>query len=328
MRIAVIGAGAMGSVFGGLLAEGGHEVWLVDVWAEHVRAIEERGLSIEGEGRTRTVRVRATTSARDVGTADLMLVFVKSYHTRAAVKSTLPIVGEDTLVLTLQNGLGNAETIAELVGPERVVAGVTAHGATMLGPGRVRHAGVGDTHVGELSGEITPGLRELALTLSAAGIATEASADVLSLLWSKIIINVGINPLTAITGLRNGQLLDYPATEELMELAVQEAVAVAAAKGIRLMYDDPVKRVKEVARATGQNRSSMLQDLERGRPTEIDAINGAVVRAGEELGVSVPTNRVLTLLVKALEQKGPLESRPIEGRPRGVPNPVTNVKQS
>ena len=190
MRIAVVGAGAMGSLFGGLLAEAGEDVVLVDIWEEHVRAINERGLHIKGVSGDRVVRVRATTKHAEVGVVDLVLFQVKSYATEKAIRDALPMIGERTVVLTLQNGLGNVEKIAAVVGRERVLAGTTAHGATVLGPGEIYHAGRGPTVIGEVDGRITDRVKAIAATFNRAGIETEVTDNIMGAIWTKMLANV------------------------------------------------------------------------------------------------------------------------------------------
>ena len=301
MRIAVVGAGAMGSLFGGLLAEAGEDVVLVDIWEEHVRAINERGLHIKGVSGDRVVRVRATTKHAEVGVVDLVLIQVKSYATEKAIRDALPMIGERTVVLTLQNGLGNVEKIAAVVGRERVLAGTTAHGATVLGPGEIYHAGRGPTVIGEVDGRITDRVKAIAATFNRAGIETEITDNIMGAIWTKMLANVAINALTAITGLYNGELLELEETKAVMLKAVDEAVAVAKAMGIKLLVEDPHEFVLGIARATATNKSSMLQDVERGRRTEIDAINGMIVHYGRELGIPTPVNEVLVAAVKGIE---------------------------
>lgn len=305
MKVTVLGAGAMGCLFGGLLAENGIPVWLVDIWEEHVDAINQRGLTIEGIGGERVIKnIRATTDLKEVSGTDLLLVFVKSTATEAAIKGAKALVGSNTLVLTLQNGLGNVEKLQKVVGEDRVIAGVTSHGSTLLGPGHIRHAGEGDTYVGEVRGGKTGRIEGIADLFNNAGIKCSIADNILSLIWSKLVVNVGINAITAITGLRNGEILQHPGAEEILELAVNEAVEVARARGIQLQYPDPVGHVKEVCRLTAQNRSSMLQDVLNRRKTEIDMINGAVVREGQKVGVDTPVNRVLTNLVTVIQDIG------------------------
>ncbi len=305
MKIVIIGAGAMGGLFAARLAAAGEDVSVVDVWAEHVETIRTQGLILEtGEGEVRT-KPAAVTRVEDLAAcaADLVIVFVKSGMTAAAARSAQTILGPVGRVLTLQNGLGNAEMIAEVFGADRVLAGTTAQGATLIGPGRIRHGGRGDTHIGRLTGPVDDFCREAAMILSRAGIPAIAEDAVQSLIWGKLVINVGINALTALLRFTNGQLNDHAETRELVKLAVAEAVQVAAASDVRLPYDNAVEKVLAVAAATAANRSSMLQDILRGRATEIDAINGALVREGVRLGVPTPVNATLTLLIKALEKQ-------------------------
>ncbi len=294
----------MGSLFGGTLASAGHEVWLYDIWQEHVDKINNDGLVIVAADGEITVRPRATTDSGKIGSAELVIVFVKATTTRKAAEIAATLMGPESVVLTLQNGYGNAEKLAEVVGRERVIAGVTSHGATLLGPGRIKHAGSGETHIGELSGGMNERTRRIAALMTEAGIATTVDGDVVSLIWGKLLVNVGINALTAITGLKNGRLNDHEETRELMRLVVGEAEQVASAAGVKLPYADAFAKVAAVAQATAENKSSMLQDISNDRLTEIDVINGAVVREGERLGIATPVNRVLALLVHALEKRG------------------------
>jgi len=302
MKIAVVGAGAMGSLFGGLLAASGEEVTLVDVWREHVESINAEGLRIGGHEGSRTIRVNATTDPSSVGTVDLIILFVKSYDTIKATRDALPMVSEGTVFLSLQNGLGNIEKISEAAGSGRVIPGTTAHGCTLIGPGEIVHAGRGPTIIGEPNGRVTERARDIRDALEGAGFETEISGNINGALWSKVLVNVGINPLTALKGLRNGELLDDPEIKETMRRAVEEAIEVAEGLGIDLGPGDHVEHVYDVARATAMNRSSMLQDVDRGRRTEIEALNGAVVRLAKGLGVDVPVNEALTAAVGALER--------------------------
>jgi 2-dehydropantoate 2-reductase len=300
MKIAVVGAGAMGSLFGALLAEAGNEVWLLDIWAEHIKVIREEGLSLEREGKRRIVKLNAATDAEPIGKADLIIIFVKSTQTAPAAATARELVGQEGLVLTLQNGMGNADIIAEAIDPNRVVAGTTSHGATLLGPGSIRHAGVGPTVIGMwVGGDKTPA-QCIAGAFADAGIETETVEDVRSVVWDKLLVNVGINAITALTGIKNGQILDLEATKALSKAAVEEAMAVARTQGIKIR-EDAVEHVLRVAEATGPNRSSMGQDVDHKRQTEIGAINGVVVREGRRLGLQTPVNKTLTALVETLQ---------------------------
>lgn len=299
MKTVFLGSGAMGCLYGGLLAEAGFDVTLVDVWKEHMDAVNERGLSIQAAGEERIIKnIRGTTDPAAAGKADLIVVFVKSTATSEAMKGAMSLVGPDTAVLTLQNGLGNVEKLAAVAGSERVVAGITGHGSTLLGPGKIRHAGQGDTIIGEPDGTISERLQKIGAMFEQAKIPTRLSNNVIGLIWGKLLVNVGINALTAMTGLRNGRMTEVPEAEELLIAAVKEGMAVAAAAGITLETDDPVEYTKKVARMTGPNRSSMLQDVMNKRLTEIDVINGAIVDEGKRLGVTTPINLALTNLIR------------------------------
>ena len=232
---------------------------------------------------------------------DVILIFVKSSETREAVETVKPWLEPGTSVLTLQNGLGNVEMLAEILGQGRVLGGTTAEAATLLSHGRIRHAGQGKTLIAPLEGSDTKA-REIASAFMRAGFKTEVSQDLNSLLWGKLIVNVGINAIAAITRLKNGQLPQFPEILVMIQEAVTEAATVAKARKVKLPYADPLSRVLEVCSATSDNVSSMLQDILNKRPTEIDAINGAVVREGQALGIPTPINRTLTSLVRVIQQ--------------------------
>lgn len=303
MKIAVVGAGAMGSLFGALLAESGHEVWLCDIRQEHINAVKQNGLMLEYESKTRMVKVNAALDPQQIGESELVLIFVKSMHTGSAAQTAALLAGRNGLVMTLQNGMGNADRIAEHVEPNRIIVGTTAHGATLLGPATIRHAGKGPTILGMWSGaerELQIALQTAAL-LTRAGIQSTAVEDIRPAIWDKLIVNVGINAITALTGIKNGEVLDLGCTRELTHSAVEEAAAVAKAQGIEIRKD-PAAHVFQVARATSANRSSMGQDADNRRPTEIAAINGFVVREADRMGLDVPVNRTLTALVQTMEE--------------------------
>lgn len=307
MKIAIIGAGAMGSLYGAKLSVNpDNDVHLLDIWKEHIDAINANGLQMEEGGHLLLYRnLRGHTSARTVGDCDLALVFVKSTQTRKAIEAHAAVFGPDTVALTLQNGLGNIEQISSVIGPERIIAGTTAHGATMLSAGKIRHAGAGKTVIGELDGSESGRIKRTAALLEKAGMETAVSGKISGLLWDKLLANVGINALTGITKLHNGELLHYPEIETLLEKAVSEGVAVAKAKGIVLGFDDPVAHTKDLCRATASNKSSMLQDILNGRETEIDMMNGAIVREGKAAGIETPINLALTNMITFISRKRP-----------------------
>jgi 2-dehydropantoate 2-reductase len=301
MKIVVMGSGAMGGLFGGLLTRSGEEVWLVGNRKEQIDRILSTGLTLEEKGKSQIIPMNATLDAATAGKADVAIFFVKTYDTEGALSDALVLEKDDTIFLTLQNGLGNEEVICQKIDRKKVMLGVTGHGATLLGPGHIRHAGWGKTFIGELDHRITDRVSRIAKTFSEAGIETEVSLNIHDQVWEKLLVNVGINALTALTGFKNGQLLDYPETSRLMKRLVAEAVEVARGRGIHLA-EDPIEKVRKVAEATKENRSSMGQDFDRRQKTEIDAINGAVVREAYLLGIPVPFNQAVTDLVKAIEK--------------------------
>jgi 2-dehydropantoate 2-reductase len=302
MKIAVVGAGAMGSLFGALLAEGGAEVWLDDIWQEHVDAVNRSGLSIERLGKTRRVPINAVADPQQIGSVDLVIIFVKATHTAQASETAARLIGPEGHVLTLQNGMGNADVIAKRVDPTAILAGTTAHGATMLGPGSIRHAGSGATVIGMWAGGKKGVIRaqKFADYFTRAGIETEAVEDVRSVIWDKLLVNIGINAITALTGIKNGEILDLERTREMSRAAVEEAKIVAQAQSIKSRVD-AVDHVFNVAKATALNRSSMGQDVDNRRQTEIGAINGFIVREAKRLGLAAPVNETLTALIETLQ---------------------------
>ena len=300
MNITVIGAGAMGNLFGALLAEAGNTVTLLDIRRDHVDAVNANGLYIEKSGARRIVRIQATTDPDRIGPTELSIVFVKSTHTAAAAETAARLSGKANLVVTLQNGMGNAETLAKTLDPSQVIAGTTSHGATFLGPGAVRHAGQGDTVIGPWATAGMTGAETVSEVFGRANIVTRVVEDVRPVLWAKLLINVGINAITALTGIKNGQIIELESSRQLSREAVEEAMAVAGAQGIAV-DGDPVEKVFQVAAATGPNRSSMGQDVDNCRLTEIAAINGFIVRVAATAGVPVPVNRTLTALVETLQ---------------------------
>ncbi len=303
MKISIIGSGAMGSLYGGKLSLSGQDVTLFDVFREHVEKVQRDGLVIEDAvtGTGVVARPRASVEPRSVDGSDVLIVFVKSTSTEQVAAQFEAHAGPRTVVLTLQNGLGNEAIIRRHFGPGRTAAGVTSHGATFLGPGRIRHAGKGPTHIAMSDGDNAK-LAGLADALNNAGFETHVEKDVVALVWSKLVINVGINALTALIGQPNGTLLRYEETKAIMADLVSEAVAVARARGVHFTDDDPLAAVYEVAKKTGANRSSMLQDFDKGRESEIDFMNGAIVREAAALGMPAPVNGTVTRLVKALDR--------------------------
>jgi 2-dehydropantoate 2-reductase len=301
MKTVMMGAGAMGSLFGGLFTRVREEVWLVGNRREQIDPICSVGLTFEEKGKLQIIPMNATSDVTSVGKADLVIFFVKTYDTEKAVSDALVLEKEETIFLTLQNGLGNEEVICKKIDRKKVMLGITGHGATLLKPGHIRHAGWGKTFIGELDHRITDRAIRIVQMFCEAGIETEVSSNIHDHVWGKLLINVGINALTALTGFKNGQLLDYPETTRLMEKLVFEAAEVARRKGVHI-EENPIEKVRKAIEATRENRSSMGQDFDHRRETEIDAINGAVVREAQPLGIPVPFNQAVTDLVKAIEK--------------------------
>ncbi len=303
MRIVIVGPGALGCFLAGKLSTQ-TEVWLLDHDPlRAARIVDHGGIHCEEkEGQHWQAQIPVTARSEDIGIADAVIICTKSYHTREALLHAEPAIGKHTFVLSLQNGIGNSEFISDMVGVSRTAVGVTHHGVIKTAEGRIRHAGEGPTYIGPLKGKAFAELKTLRKILSSAGIQTTISKKIVGILWSKLIVNVGINALTAVTHLKNGQLLNFEGTQEVMALAVEEAVRVARRKKIQLSEKDPLKAVEKVCRATEANISSMLQDILAGRRTEVDYINGIIVEEGLKCRISTPVNTTLYSLVKALEQ--------------------------
>lgn len=299
MKIGIIGAGAMGSLYGGLLSKQ-NDVYLIDIWKEHIDCINRDGLKIVEDKVENIVYPKATTDSKLVPHLDLVIVFVKSIHTLKAIQSNQDIILDDTVVLSLQNGYGNTEDIETVVKRENIIVGTTSHGATLLGPGKIKHAGVGMTYIGALDEKSRYKAEKIKGIMQNCGIDAEVSENILELIWSKLIINIAINPLTAILKIENGKLLESSYSLDLMKDLVYESVSIAKEIGLNLEKDETLEKVKNVANNTYSNKSSMLQDILNKRETEIDKINGAVVKVGEKVGISTPINSTIVKLVKSM----------------------------
>ena len=300
--VLIVGTGAMAGLFGARLAPHA-QVTLLGTWQAGLEALTRDGIRLEGNGRAVQVPVRATSDPADCAGAQSALFLVKSWQTQRAAAMLAQCLAPDGVALTLQNGLGNVEVLEAELGPQRVALGVTTLGATLLGPGRVRAGGAGPTHVAP-----HPRLEPLVDLLETSGFEVHLAEDLESLAWGKLVVNAGINALTALLEVPNGELLERPGARAVMQEAAQEAGRVAAARGVTLPYEDPVAQVEAVARRTAANISSMLQDIRRGAPTEVDAINGAVVREADRLGLQAPVNRTLWNLVHAKVESWPVKS--------------------
>jgi len=299
----MLGSGALGSALGGVLTEGGNDVWLIDAWAGHVDAMNDRGLTLRDGGVDRTVKVRARTSPEGMGPADLVIVLVKSYHTREAIEKAGAIIGPGTVVMSLQNGLGHEEILADVVGKGRVMAGKTYAGGVLLGPAHVIAGTRGKrTYIGELDGRVTDRATRIADTFSRAGLPTEVSANIVGTMWDKLLINLATGALAGITRLPYGGLYALPEVRQCALAAVAEGIAVAKALGVKLTSEKPEDAWNLAAEGLpGEFKTSMLQSIEKGAATEIDFINGSVVRWGERVKVATPVNQTLVACVKGIE---------------------------
>jgi 2-dehydropantoate 2-reductase len=300
MRVAVLGAGAMGAIFGSAFSRVGAEVVFFDKRPDVVEAIISEGLFLDGVFPVTTAKFPATTVPAELGKVDLALVLVDSNATTDAADAAAHCLKEHGCALTLQNGIGNWETLAERLGGSRVLAGSTYNSGAGLGPGRARHTNLGPTLIGEPDGGLSERVREIGRLLDAAGLPVEITDNVQGHIWSKFVHNCAINPVSAVTRLRPGEIARTKAAACLLDEILDEALAVVEAAGVRLPESDPRKHIRDHCWER-YNRPSMLQHLEKGRATEIEALNGALVRLARNLRVPVPVNEAIVLMVKALE---------------------------
>lgn len=294
--ILILGTGALATFFAHRLAAAGVGVTLLGTWPEGLAALRRIGAQVEGAG---SFPVQARNDSADCRGTKLALVLAKSWQTERAARQLANCLAEDGLAVTLQNGLGNDDILSDALGRERVARGVTTFGATLLAPGIVRFGGEGRVI-------LVPQLRlnPLKKMLRVASVSTNTTTDIESVIWNKLVVNAAINPLTALLKVKNGELLERPSARALMGELARETASVAKALGVTLPYRSPERAAEDVVRRTSENTSSMLQDVLRGAPTEIDVINGAVVRWGEKVDVAAPVNRVIWALVKALTVRG------------------------
>ncbi|HWQ37729.1 MAG TPA: ketopantoate reductase family protein [Burkholderiales bacterium] len=301
MRIHMIGAGAMGGVYGGLLKRAGHDVTLIDPRVDHIERIRREGLIVEGVRGRHVVQIPACTGPEGLAACELAIIFTDANATRDAARTAARVLGPEGCALTLQNGIGNVEALIGELGRPRVIAGVSMNSAANPEPGRVVYTNSGMTSLGELDGRTTERVREVARMLDEAGIPAEIVPDPMTHIWTKFVHNCCINALAAVTGLRGGEIYRTPEVAALQERIIDEVLAVVARKGIRLNDPDPRKKIKEHCRVR-YNKPSMLQHVEQGRRTEIDALNGALLREAGALGMALPYNEALVAIVKGLEK--------------------------
>jgi len=306
MEIAVVGPGAIGCLFAAYLARAGGTVRLLDHRPERAKLLRERGITVESERGGFHARMKVTATPTEIRSAELLILCVKANDTAGAAAGLKGSISAQSHLLTLQNGLGNVERLGEFFGSTQILAGTTSHGATLLEVGCVRHAGYGEIFMGETDGASSTlagkaKLQNLAATFNRAGLEAQVVDDIEAVLWRKLVVNVGINALTAILDVPNGELLRIHECETLMNGAVREAVEVARHCGIHLNVLEEIERVRAVCRSTKANISSMLQDVRRKKKTEIDQLNGVVVKMAAGYGMTAPVNETLTAIVRSLE---------------------------
>ena len=289
--ILIIGTGALATLFAAKLSAVGVNVTMLGSWDDGIVALNKNGAQlIDAKGNEKAYPVNAVTKCKN---ARYAIVLVKSWQTECVAHQLVKCLSSDDIVLTLQNGLGNGEILADILGAERVAQGVTFVGASLLEPGIVKMSGDAKVSV-----ETHPRLGAINAFLTEAGFTLESVPNIQSLIWSKLVINAAINPLTALFDIPNGDLLKNPKTKAMMSQLARETVSVAKAQNIPLSFDDPVAAVEDIAERTSSNISSMLQDSRRGAPTEIDAICGAITRAGEKFNIPTPLNIMCRQLVQ------------------------------
>ena len=307
MEIAIVGAGVLGSIFGGLFLEKGFNVTLIEVLKERVRLIDKEGLWLQWPDGERThSRISITSKVDEVGAKDVVMIAVKGYHTRSAIESAMPMIGNDTIVLSVQNGLGNLETIAETVGPKRVVGGITAHSGMPVSMNEVRYiGGLGPLLViGPYDGVSRPGFENMVEQFQAVGLDVHTTSDINSVIWKKLIANVSTNVVAALTGLTGSIAVKHEPSVKIIEALSQELSQVARAKGIDFPeLDDPLDFSLKAFASTKDNRVSMLQDVEAGRPTEIGTLNEVIVSEGRRFNIPTPYNEAVSWLTRGVEER-------------------------
>lgn len=304
MKIAIVGTGAMGSVYAALLGAAGHEIWAIDAWQAHVEAMRANGLRLEGASGDRTVRLHATTDAEQVGPCDLVIIATKVMHVAQAAEATKALLGRDTLVLSIQNGLGGPDTAARVLGHERMLVGVVGgFGASMKGPGHAHHNGWELVRLGEFAGRVSPRLEKVAEVWRSGGFKVKCFDDIDQLVWEKLICNVCYSGTCAITERTIIEVVEDPDLWKVASGCAQEAFALAKARGVKLEIADCVEYVRAFGLKIPNARPSVLLDHMAGRASEIDAINGAIPPAAEAVGGTSPYNEVISGLIRDKERR-------------------------
>ncbi len=299
MKITIIGVGAMGTLFAGLLSKGGNDVYLLTRNKKIEKILKKSGIKISGITKTiiPSSKLKITTNPAEISHPDLVIILVKSYDTISTVPSIKKMMGKNTVILTIQNGLGNYETLSKFLSKKRIISGITSESSTLVKSGDIVHTGKGDTIIeeGDFSGQIAD-------IFNRCGIKTVLSDKIESVIWSKLVLNCAINPVAAISGVRNGEIINYKNLFEVAVEAGKEVVTVAKKMKIKILFSDVAQTIKNVCLATSKNTNSMLADILSKRKTEIDSLNGAAVKIAEKLKISVPVNKVLYKIVKKVEK--------------------------
>ncbi len=301
MRIIVSDSSALGILLAAQLARTKQEVVLLDTDKTRTKRFTADGLRIESSNGGWKSAIMSSTDPHSMKAPDIVFLCAKSYHTEEVLKRIKDILAPETYIVSLQNGLGNLQIINEYASSERVIGGVTYQEAIILGEGHVRIIAKGDTIIGQENGRVLGRIREIASLLTRAGFPTKITKDITSVIWSKLVISAGIDALSAVTRLRKEALVKNEYTREIMRRAVSEAVKVAKRKRVKLNYDDPIQKVEAVCKMSTEDIGTMLRDILEQRPTEIDYINGAIIRQAKSYNIKTPTNEMLTELIKPIE---------------------------
>lgn len=308
MKYAIVGAGALGGTIGAVMTLNGAEnVWLVEVDKARVELIKKEGINITlPDGSKHNVKVKITSDPEEVGICDVVQISVKGFHTESAVLMSKPMIGPDTYLLSVQNGLGNLDIIAKYVGPERTIGGVTAHSAQLLGPNEIRYVGgMGYIYVGRIDAKEDPKVNAIAEFLTKYGFKTDVSKEPIEIpIWRKLIANVACNAFLAVTGMTGNEALACDDAKDFIKTVAEEMAKVAHAKGFTFdVFNNPGEFALKALSGVKDNKVSTLQDLEAGRKTEIDNLNGAIVELGKKFGIETPYNLALVKMVKSIEAR-------------------------
>lgn len=302
-KVAIVGCGAMGSVYAGLMQDAGHEVHGVTLWTDHVEAVNANGLRVYGDSGDRTVRLASMSTTTDgIGECDVVIIATKAFDVDAAAESAAPLIGADTVVQTIQNGLGSPETAARRIDPDKIAVGVVGgFGASVPKPGEVHHNGREITRFGAYAGLPEANLNRSAEVWRSAGFKVALFDDIRQMVWEKLIVNVAFSGCSFLTGLNIRQIITTPEAWTVASSCAQEAIDVATKAGISLNVGDPIEHIRNLGLRIGDAKPSMRLDAELRRQAEIDAINGSIVQEGAKAGVPTPVNALVVNLAHAAE---------------------------